>query len=83
MANFGNIKSYNQDKGTGTITPEKGGDALPFKKADLQEEAQAPQVDQRFSYETAEVDGGHKRAVNLQEQAGESSQQEQAQNQQG
>lgn len=83
MAHFGNIKSYNQDKGTGTIVPEKGGDALPFKKKDLQQEAEAPKVDQRFSYETAEVDGGHKRATNLQMQAEESTHEKQARNQQG
>ena len=83
MAHFGNIKSYNQDKGTGTIAPEKGGDALPFKKKDLQHEAEAPKVDQRFSYETAEVDGGNKRATNLQMQAEESTQQKQASKQQG
>jgi CspA family cold shock protein len=76
MANYGKIKSYDSSSGTGSITPEKGGDALRFKKADLQQEGQMPKVDQRFSYETSEVDGGRKHAVNLQHQQGESSEQE-------
>ena len=82
MANFGKIKSYDSSSGTGSITPEKGGDALRFKKADLQQEAEVPKVDQRFSYETSEVDGGKKTAVNLQPQQGDG-QKEQASAQQG
>ena len=43
-----------------------------------------PKVDQRFSYETSEVNGGKKSAVNLQLQQGEGpSQKEQARAQQG
>ena len=84
MTHFGKIKSYDDGKGTGTITPEKGGDALPFKKADLQQQAQQPMVDQRYGYETAEVDGGKKRAVNLQQQQGDNDmQKDQARKQQG
>jgi len=84
MTHFGKIKSYDSSMGTGSITPETGGDALRFKKADLQQEDQMPKVDQRFSYETSEVDGGKKRAVNLQHQQGEGpSQKEQARTQQG
>ncbi|WP_338242500.1 cold-shock protein [Aurantiacibacter hainanensis] len=83
MPQFGNIKSYNTEKGAGTIIPEEGGDALPFKKADLQQQAQTPSLDERYSYETVEVDGGNKRAVDLQQQGEESSQQERAPTQQG
>lgn len=72
MGHMGQIKSYDAGKGAGTIMPEKGGNALPFKKADLQQQAQEPKVDDRYEYETSEVDGGHKRAVNLQQQQGES-----------
>ena len=82
MTNYGKIKSYDSSSGTGSITPEKGGDALRFKKADLQQEGQMPKVDQRFSYETSEVDGGRKCAVNLQKQQGETAQ-DQAGKQQG
>ena len=82
MPHYGKIKSYDSSAGTGSITPEKGGDALRFRKADLQQEGQMPKVDQRFSYETSEVDGGRKTAVNLQQQQGDA-QQEQARDQQG
>lgn len=82
MTHYGKIKSYDSSSGTGSITPEKGGDALRFKKVDLQQEGEMPKVDQRFSYETSEVDGGNKRAVNLQHQQGEA-QKDQASKQQG
>ena len=82
MTHYGKIKSYDSSSGTGSITPEEGGDALRFKKADLQQEGQTPKVDQRFSYDTSEVDGGRKSAVNLQHQQGDD-QEEQARNQQG
>lgn len=68
MTHFGKIQSYNSSEGSGTITPGKGGDALPFRKSDLQQQAQEPKVDQRYGYETSEIDGGNKRAVNLQHQ---------------
>lgn len=84
MTHYGKIKSYDSSVGTGSITPEKGGDALRFKKADLQQEGQMPKVDQRFSYDTTEVDGGRKSAVNLQhQQGGDLSQKDQAAAQQG
>ncbi|MDP4576043.1 cold-shock protein [Qipengyuania sp. G39] len=85
MTHFGKIKSYDSGKGTGMITPDKGGDALPFGRKDLQQEAQEPSVDQRYGYDTSEVDGGNKRAINLQPQQGEaeSVQEEQARSQQG
>lgn len=84
MTHFGKIKSYDSSVGTGSITAEKGGDVLRFKKADLQQEGQVPKVDQRYSYETSQVDGGKKQAVNLQHQQGESQgQKEQASKQQG
>ena len=84
MTHYGKIKCYDSSSGTGSITPEEGGDVLRFKKADLQQEGQVPKVDQRFSYETSEVDGGKKSAVNLQQQQGDgNSQKDQARNQQG
>lgn len=84
MTHYGKIKSYDSSSGTGSITPEKGGEALRFKKADLQHEGQMPKVDDRFSYQTSEVDGGRKSAVNLQhQQEAGNSQKEQARNQQG
>ncbi|WFL78291.1 cold-shock protein [Altererythrobacter arenosus] len=82
MTNYGKIKNYDSSSGTGSITPEAGGDALRFKKADLQQEAAMPKVDQRFSYETSQADGGKECAVNLQHQQGDG-QEEQASKQQG
>lgn len=85
MTHYGKIKSYDSSSGTGSITPENGGDALRFKKKDLQQEGQMPKVDQRYSYDTSEVDGGRKSAVNLQQQQGDVSnaQENQASQQQG
>lgn len=82
MTEFGNIKWYDTAKGTGSITPEKGGDALPFAKADLQQQAEVPAKDQRYGYETQSSDNGTRRAVNLSHQMGDT-QAEQASAQQG
>ena len=68
MTHFGQIKSYDSGKGTGTISPEKGGNVLPFGKSDLQRESQAPKVGDRYGYETNQVDGQDIRAVDLQQQ---------------
>ena len=74
MAQYGQIKSYDSGKGSGTITPEKGGDALDFQKSDLQQQAAEPKAGERFSYETKKVAGNNDCATNLR-------QQEQGQNQ--
>ena len=66
MTNYGKIHSYDAAKGSGMITPEKGGDALPFAKADLQQQAEVPKADQRFGYETKQGEGGKSHAINLQ-----------------
>lgn len=68
MTEFGNIKWYDSAKGTGSITPEAGGDVLPFAKADLQQQAEVPVKDQRYGYETKSGDDGKRRAVNLSHQ---------------
>ncbi|MGI8944200.1 MAG: cold-shock protein [Qipengyuania sp.] len=80
MAHKGKIKSYDAAKGSGMITPETGGDALAFNKSDLQQQAQEPKADQRYNYETKQVDGGKTHAVNLQQEQGQS---DQASDQQG
>ncbi|MCB2089064.1 MAG: cold-shock protein [Sphingomonadaceae bacterium] len=71
MTHYGKITSYDTATGAGTITPEKGGDALSFAKADLQQQAQIPKVDQRYGYETKQVDGAKPFAVSLQMEQGE------------
>ncbi len=80
MAHSGTIKSYDAAKGHGMITPEKGGDALPFNKSDLQQQGQEPQSGQMYAYETREVDGGKAHATSLQM---EQSKKDQASKQQG
>ena len=82
MTHFGKIKSYDSGKGAGTITPEKGGNVLPFGKSDLQHESRVPKVGDRYGYETNQVDGQDMRAVNLQQHQGDL-QREQARAQQG
>lgn len=68
MAHYGLIKNYDGKQGTGSITPEKGGDALMFRRDGLEDPKQDPKPTQRYSYETSEVDGGKKQAVNLRRQ---------------
>ncbi|MCM8557990.1 cold-shock protein [Sphingomicrobium sediminis] len=68
MAHYGLIKNYDGKQGTGTITPEKGGDALMFQKEGLEDPKQVPQPTQRYSFETSTVDGGKTQAVNLRRQ---------------
>jgi CspA family cold shock protein len=63
MTHYGKIKSY--DRGQGLITPESGGDPLSFAKADLQQKGQEPKVNQRYGYQTSQVDGRAAYAVNL------------------
>jgi len=72
MTNYGKIKSYDSAKGAGMITPDKGGDALAFNKSDLQQQAQEPRTDQRYGYDTRQIDGGKAHATNLQMEQGTS-----------
>ena len=83
MTDFGTIKSYDSDKGRGTIAPERGGDALPFRKSDLQQQAQEPRQDQRYGYDVKSVDNGKRYAINLEAQGDAQIQQEQARAQRG
>ena len=83
MTDFGKIKSYDTGNGRGTIVPEKGGDALPFRKSDLQQQAQEPQQDQRYGYDVKSADNGKRYAINLHQQGEADIQQEQARAQQG
>ena len=82
MAHTGTIKSYDAAKGSGMIAPKTGGDALPFNKSDLQQQAQEPREGQAYGYETREVNGGKVHATSLQVEQG-SGQKDQAQKQQG
>ncbi len=85
MAHSGKIKSYDVAKGSGLITPVKGGDALPFNKTDLQQQAQEPRSGQDYGYETRQVNGGTTYATNMTHGSAqpEQSQGKQASKQQG
>ncbi|OCC25670.1 hypothetical protein MB02_01250 [Croceicoccus estronivorus] len=92
MTDFGNIKSYDTGRGKGTITPEQGGDALPFRRSDLQQKTGEPKLDQRYGYDVENTENGKRYAVNLKAQGEAQSQQapdsletlkEQARNQHG
>jgi cold shock protein len=83
MTDFGTIKSYDRDRGSGTILPEQGGDALPFRKSDLQQQAQEPRQDQRYGYDVKNADNGKRYAINLKAQGDAQLQQEQARAQRG
>ncbi len=65
MTQFGKIQSYDSGLGEGWIIPNRGGDPLPFGKADLRRESQQPHVDQAYSFTPADADGGGKRATDL------------------
>ena len=84
MTEFGQIQSYDSGNGRGTISPEKGGDALPFRKSDMQQQSQEPQQDQRYGYDVKDADNGKRYAINLQPQPDQGDvRKEQARAQQG
>lgn len=58
MKTFGKVESYDNNKGTGLITPETGGKALSFERSAFSwDDKAAPSVGRRLSYEIAEKDG--------------------------
>jgi CspA family cold shock protein len=65
MKHFGTVKSFDETQGLGSITPENGGEVLPFERSAI---CWGPQValktGQRLSYELSENDG-QTSAVNL------------------
>lgn len=65
MSYFGLIKHYDAEQGTGTITPERGGDTLLFRKEGLDAPEHPPKPAQRYRFKIATFDGGRKEAVNM------------------
>jgi len=67
MKHFGTVKSFDDSKGHGLITPEETGkSAIGFVKSAISwENKTAPPVGKRLSYELSEVNG-EARAINLQ-----------------
>lgn len=55
---YGRVESYDNNKGTGLITPETGGKGLPFdRSAFTWADKIAPAVGRRLSYESLEKAG--------------------------
>jgi CspA family cold shock protein len=66
MTMFGNLKTFDQATGVGSIIPEKGGDPITFEKSAFSwKPADAPKVDTRLSYELGKNQAGSPVAINL------------------
>lgn len=78
MTHFGQIRTYDSGKGSGTIAPEGGGEPLAFGKDDLQKQAAEPRQGQRWGYDTRQAVGGKACATNLRRQEHEQMQAEQS-----
>ena len=59
MTIYGKVESYDNNAGTGMITPEvAGGEKLPFERSAFGwSDKQAPSVGRRLSYEVSKNDG--------------------------
>ena len=65
MKYFGTVKSFDTDKGRGSLRPETGGDELPFERSAISWDApKALTVGQRLSYDKGTLDS-QPCAVNL------------------
>ena len=52
MKYFGTVKSFDTDKGLGSLTPETGGGDLNFERSAISWDApKAPNVGERLSYD--------------------------------
>jgi cold shock CspA family protein len=66
MKYFGTVKSFDADKGLGTIKPETAGEELTFERSAISWGKESPPTaGQRLSYDI-ETKDRHVRAVNLQ-----------------
>lgn len=65
MAIYGNIKSYDENRGRGSIAPEGGGEVLPFGRSAVRLQGEAPKLQERFSYEQERDGAGKNCAVKL------------------
>lgn len=55
---YGKVELYDNEKGTGLITPETGGKGLTFERSAFSwDDKAAPSVGRRLSYEVTETDG--------------------------
>lgn len=65
MTIVGTIKSYDEARGIGAISPEKGGEIVRFERSALPEKDDKPKELVRFSYEVGKDAAGNNCAVNL------------------
>jgi CspA family cold shock protein len=66
MKYFGTVKSFDSEKGLGTIKPETSGEELSFERSAISwGKENPPKAGQRLSYDV-ETKDRHARAVNLQ-----------------
>ena len=72
MKHFGTVKSFDSDKGQGTIKPEAGSDELSFERSAISWDTgkdnkdKQPTAGQRLSYEVGQDKNQKPCAVNLQ-----------------
>jgi CspA family cold shock protein len=65
MKYFGTVKSFDDDRGVGSLKPETGGDDLSFERSAIKfDRPSVPTVGQRLSYDKGMVDS-QPCAVNL------------------
>jgi len=65
MKHFGTVRTFDDDAGSGTITPETGGPDLRFERSAFAwDSTLRPKAGQRLSYDLAHANG-QASAVNL------------------
>ena len=65
MKHFGTVKSFDTDKGAGSIKPETGGEALSFERSAMSWSGKPPIEGQRLSYDLGTTKDSKPCAVNL------------------
>jgi len=65
MIIYGTIKTYDENRGRGSIAPEGGGEILRFGRGDVPLKGEQPRERERFSYEIGRDAVGKNCAVKL------------------
>lgn len=65
MTIYGTIRLYDENRGVGAISPEKGGYVVRFERSAYPEKDYRPKAQERFSYEIGKDAFGMNCAVNL------------------
>ena len=69
MPYYGVIRTFDQFREVGTILPDSGGEPLPFRLSAIEVGEPSPLPNQRYAFETHQVNGGMTRAVDLRQLA--------------